>query len=101
MTIRRQQGLRRWLGAAALGTAALLGGCVVAPVQPGYAYSTYGSPPPVRYEAVPVTPDPLYIWTPGLWLWGGAHYNWRPGYWGPRGGGGHAYGHGYYGHGRR
>lgn len=92
---------RRWGGIAALGAAALLGGCVVAPVEPGYAYTTYGSPPAVRYETVPVAPYAGYAWTPGIWLWGGSRYNWRPGYWGPRGGGyGRGYGRGY-GYGRR
>jgi hypothetical protein len=74
---------RRWLGATALGMASLLGGCVVAPVSPGPTYTTYGDPPPVRYEVVPVSPYPAYVWTPGIWMWGGARYNWRPGYWGP------------------
>lgn len=95
MTAHRNEVVRRWLGAGALGAAALLGGCVVAPVQPGYAYNTYGAPPPARYEVMPVAPDPYYIWTPGLWLWGGVSYNWRPGYWGPRGGRGYGYGRGY------
>lgn len=99
---------RRWYAAAALGAASLLGGCVVAPVDPGYSYTTYGAPPPARYEVVPVSPYPAYVWTPGLWIWGGSAYNWRPGYWGPRGGygyggwrGGYGYrgGHGW--HGRR
>lgn len=78
--------LRRCVGVAVVGSAALLSGCVVAPVEPayGYSYTTYGSPPPVRYEAVPVAPSAAYVWTPGLWIWGGARYDWRPGYWGPR-----------------
>lgn len=88
MTVLLNHTRRRSLGAMALGVAALLGGCVVAPVDPGYhgyAYTTYGSPPPARYEVVPAAPNPVYVWTPGIWAWGGARYDWRPGYWGPRG----------------
>lgn len=86
MWIFPQIGWRSVSGATLVVSAALLGGCVVAPVDPGYAYSytTYGSPPPVRYEAVPVAPSAGYVWTPGLWLWGGSRYDWRPGYWGSR-----------------
>lgn len=81
-----QTGWRLLAGLTVVTGSALLGGCVVAPVDPGYAYSytTYGSPPPVRYETVPVAPSAAYVWTPGLWLWGGSRYDWRPGYWGPR-----------------
>lgn len=91
--------LRRWVGAAMVGSAAVLSGCVVAPVDPGYGYSytTYGSPPPARYEVVPVAPSAAYVWTPGIWLWGGSRYDWRPGYWGPRG---HGWGPGPRGYGR-
>ena len=81
---------RRAMGAGAVAAAALLGGCVVAPIDGGYGYNytTYGSPPPARYEVVPAAPNAAYVWVPGLWLWGGARYDWRPGYWGPRGHGG-------------
>lgn len=97
MTTLLNHTLRRSLGAVALGCAALLGGCVVAPVDPGYSYTTYGAPPPARYEVVPVAPSAAYVWTPGIWLWGGSRYDWRPGYWGPRG---HGWGPGPRGYGR-
>lgn len=63
MWIFPQIGWRSVSGATLVVSAALLGGCVVAPVDPGYAYSytTYGSPPPVRYEAVPVAPSAGYV----------------------------------------
>lgn len=76
----------RWAVWTALAGSVVLSGCIVAPVDQGYAYTTYGSPPPVRYEAVPVAPSAAYVWTPGIWVWGGARYDWRPGYWAPRGG---------------
>lgn len=99
MTMLFKHALRLGLEATTLGCAALLGGCVVAPVDTGYSYTTYGSPPPVRYEAVPVAPSAAYVWTPGIWLWGGSRYDWRPGYWGPRGHG-HGWGPGPRGYGR-
>lgn len=76
--------LRRTAGLTVLGSALFLAGCVVAPVEPAYTYTTYGSPPPPRYEVVPVAPSTAYIWTPGVWLWAGSSYHWRPGFWGPR-----------------
>ena len=77
--------LRRSAALVVLGASALLTGCVVAPVEPAYtySYSTYGAPPPARYEVVPVAPNAAYVWTPGVWIWGGSRYDWRPGYWGP------------------
>lgn len=61
-------------GCATLGVAgavALLSGCVVAPVDDGYAdygyssttvYTNYGYPPPPRVEYRTVAPAPNYIW---------------------------------------
>jgi len=65
--------------------AALLSGCVVAPVGPYRPY--YGeqevmvAPPAPQAEVVGVAPVPGYFWIGGYWGWrGGAHY-WNPGHW--------------------
>jgi hypothetical protein len=38
-------------------------------------------PPPVRYEAVPVSPGPGFVWTAGYWGVEGNRYVWVPGRW--------------------
>lgn len=84
--------LRVWAWAAALGGAAALSGCVVAPIDdgygdPGYSYSSttvytdYGYPPPPRVEYRTVAPSPSHIWVGGDWFWAGSRYDWRPGRW--------------------
>ncbi|MFO1294206.1 MAG: YXWGXW repeat-containing protein [Rubrivivax sp.] len=74
------------LGLGAVG-AALLAGCVVAPL-PGYgAYEPADGPladvaPPMpQYEAVPVAPGPAYVWIGGYWAWQLGRYTWIGGRW--------------------
>lgn len=83
-----------WAWAAALGGAAVLSGCVVAPLDDGYAdygytsttvYTDYGYPPPPRVEYRTIAPSPTHIWVDGDWYWGGSRYDWRPGRWAPPG----------------
>ncbi len=74
--------------ALAVGAAALLTGCVVAPLPAGYAEPgpvmvAPNAPPPLYAETIPVAPAPSYIWINGFWDWGGGRYAWRPGYWSP------------------
>lgn len=85
---------RGWAALGVAGAVALLSGCVVAPVDDGYAdygyssttvYTTYGSPPPPRVEYRTVAPAPNYIWIGGDWFWTGNRYDWRPGRWAPPG----------------
>lgn len=81
---------------AAFAGAALLSGCVVAPLDDGYGYTdygyssttvytTYGSPPPPRVEYRYAAPSPAHVWMGGDWFWGGSRYDWRPGHWAPPG----------------
>ena len=86
----RTRSVRLAAWGAALGGAAVLSGCVVAPVDSGpmdYGYSSttvytvYGHPPPPRWEQRPRAPSAGAVWVDGLWLWGGQRYQWRPGYW--------------------
>ncbi|MBS0365848.1 MAG: YXWGXW repeat-containing protein [Proteobacteria bacterium] len=66
---------------AAVATAALLCGCVVAPA-PGYGeVVAYSAPPPLRYEVVGVAPAPGYFWIGGGWYWERGVYAWHPGRW--------------------
>lgn len=90
----RRISARLWAAAAAVGGAALLSGCVVAPLDDGYTdygytsttvYTTYGHPPPPRVEYRYAAPSPTHIWVGGDWFWGGSRYDWRPGYWAPPG----------------
>lgn len=73
-----------------LASAALLAGCVVAPVEGGdyrhdryksHSYTRYGHPPPPRVERRPHPPGPDYVWSQGSWVWSGQRYQWRPGKW--------------------
>lgn len=79
---------RAALSAAVLGSGLLLAGCVVAPVGAAYPVDNGAvvvapyAPPPVQTEIVPVAPSPVSVWIGGYWAWGGARYNWVPGYWG-------------------
>lgn len=82
--------LRQAAWAAGLLGALVLGGCVVAPMDDGYAdygyssttvYTNYGYPPPPRVEYRSVAPAPGYAWVGGDWYWGGSRYDWRPGRW--------------------
>lgn len=81
---------RVWGAALALGAAAALSGCVVAPVDGGpveYGYTSttvythYGHPPPPRVEYRSRAPSPHHVWMGGNWMWNGGRYDWRPGYW--------------------
>lgn len=85
---------RLWAAAAVVGGAAVLSGCVVAPLDDSYAdygytsttvYTHYGYPPPPRVEYRYAAPTPSHIWIGGDWFWGGSRYDWRPGYWAPPG----------------
>lgn len=66
-----------------LGTSMLLGGCIVAPVDP----STYNresisvAPPPPRFEYRRDPPGVDYLWIGGYWNWRANRYHWVPGYW--------------------
>lgn len=78
--------------------AALLGGCVVAPVGPvpvaeGPVVYAPMAPPPPQYEVVPAAPFAGAVWIGGSWGWSDNRYVWnrghyerpRPGYrWQPR-----------------
>lgn len=81
---------RVWAALGVAGGAALLSGCVVAPLDDGYAdygyssttvYTQYGYPPAPRVEYRTVAPSPHHVWEGGDWLWGGSRYDWRPGRW--------------------
>jgi len=45
------------------------------------------SPPPPRYEVIPVAPGPAYVWVGGHWNWRAPIHQhvWVPGVWRPRG----------------
>lgn len=82
--------LRIGAALAAAAGAAVLSGCVVAPLDDGYAdydyssttvYTHYGNPPPPRVEYRSVAPSYSHIWVEGDWYWGGNRYDWRPGRW--------------------
>ncbi len=86
---------RRPAALAALFTAsaALLSGCVVAPVEPrGMAYSQAEyvdmQPPAPMYEQVGPPPVVGYVWITGYWLRHLGRYSWMGGHWAapPRGG---------------
>src|SRR5579862_8813400 len=70
---------------AATLVALALGGCVVVPAGPDYAYANapYATlpPPTAQVEVVPASPGGAYVWTPGFWFWGGGAYSWRGGRW--------------------
>lgn len=78
---------RRWALATALGSAALLGGCVVAPV-PGPVYAepagypvnagVYApiAPPQPYYEVQPAMPFPGAVWISGYWGYNGGRHQW-------------------------
>lgn len=85
---------RIWTAVAAVGGAAVLSGCVVAPMDDGYAdygytsttvYTTYDRPPPPRVEYRTIAPSPSHVWVGGDWFWDGGRYDWRPGRWAPPG----------------
>jgi WXXGXW repeat (2 copies) len=40
-----------------------------------------GQPPPERFETVPFTPGPGYIWIRGHWAWHHERWEWRNGRW--------------------
>ncbi|HOB68016.1 hypothetical protein [Ottowia sp.] len=74
---------------ASVAAAALLAGCVVAPV-PGTVYNDpYGgptqtvyapvAPPAPYYEVQPALPYPGAIWINGYWNWSGGRHVWTPG----------------------
>lgn len=77
--------LRPRLGlAACLAGAALLSGCVVAPLGGGrYAQGevVMEAPPPPRYEVIPLAPAIGWVWISGFWGWSGGHHQWNNGYW--------------------
>ncbi len=82
---------RRWALATALGSAALLGGCVVAPV-PGPVYAepagypvnagVYApvAPPQPYYEVQPAVPFPGAVWISGYWGYNAGRHQWTPGH---------------------
>lgn len=85
---------RRWIALGLAGGAVVLSGCVVAPIDDGYAdygytsttvYTDYGYPPPPRVDYRTVAPSTTHIWVGGDWHWGGSRYDWRPGRWAPPG----------------
>ncbi len=69
--------------AIALGLAAALGGCVVAPAPGPYYDGGYVAvaPPPPRIEYYGTPPYPGYFWIGGYWRWGPGRYVWAPGHW--------------------
>src|SRR4051812_7522557 len=82
---------------ATLALAAMLSGCVVAPLPPDYpAYPGYRQPvettvvidplfvpPPVRVEIIPPAPVVGYVWIRGAWVWESGRHVWHPGRWLP------------------
>ncbi|HEY4664268.1 MAG TPA: hypothetical protein VIG85_04710 [Comamonas sp.] len=89
-----QTNMRRATWAFSLLALAAMSGCVVAPMDDGYAeygytsttvYTDYGHPPPPRVEYRTVAPSPHHVWVAGDWFWGGSRYDWRPGRWAPPG----------------
>lgn len=85
---------RGWATVVAVGGAALLSGCVVAPLDDGYpdysyssttVYTDYGYPPAPRVEYRTVAPSVSHVWVGGDWFWGGSRYDWQPGHWAPPG----------------
>jgi hypothetical protein len=75
----------RTLAVAAVFSASLLTGCIVAPA-PGYyrgAAVITVAPPPPPVEVVGVAPTAGYIWFPGFYGWEGGAHVWHAGYWGP------------------
>lgn len=69
------------LVAALTAVSALIGGCVVAPVDPYYDQPVRLPPPPPRHEYQGYPPAPDYVWITGYWGWGGVRYEWMPGRW--------------------
>ena len=86
----RQQSGGRALRTVALlvGATALLGACVVGPVDP-YAPYGYGeggayvsvAPPAPREEVIGVAPYPGWLWLTGYWAWVGGRHEWVGGRW--------------------
>ena len=77
--------LRRCLLTLAGASVAMLGGCAVyTPAQSVYADGgqpvVYTQPAAVQ-EVVTVRPAVGMVWMPGIWIWGGTRYHWRPGHW--------------------
>lgn len=52
-----------------------------APAQGQISIMIGTPPPPIRYEAVPVMPEPGYVWTPGYWAPVQGQYVWYSGRW--------------------
>lgn len=74
---------------AALIAAAVLSGCVVAPVGPAYGAGGYYdegvvtaevAPPAPYVETIPVAPFAGAVWIGGFWDWSGGRHVWRPGH---------------------
>jgi hypothetical protein len=82
----KTNGTLKTIAAAALLSASLLTGCVVAPA-PGYyrpAAVVTVAPPAPPVEVVGVAPTPGYIWFPGFYGWEGGVHVWHAGYyWAP------------------
>lgn len=85
---------RCWAAVVAVGGAAVLSGCVVAPLDDGYTdygyssttvYTQYGYPPPPRVEYRTIAPSASHVWVGGDWYWHDSRYDWRPGRWAPPG----------------
>jgi len=66
---------------AVIGTALILGGCIVATPPPPRRAVIVTPPPPAPAapaEVVPPAPGPGVVWVPGHYAWNGAAYVWRP-----------------------
>jgi hypothetical protein len=72
---------RQFLGAALLGAALALPGCVVAPAPGYYGARVMVAPPPLRAEVYGVAPYPGYFWIGGYWNWVGGRHVWVDGHW--------------------
>ena len=64
--------------------AALLSGCVVAPIPsagPYYGEPVAVAPPPLQVEYPGPSPVAGYVWIGGYWNWYGGRHVWVPGRW--------------------
>ncbi len=55
---------------------------VASDATPAPSEAVVAPPPPApQVEAIPVSPGPDYVWTPGYWSWNGGVWIWMGGYW--------------------
>ena len=81
-------------------TLPLFAGCVTRVVYqppPGAVVAPDPTPPPDQVEAIPVAPDPTFVWTGGEYVWRGGGWYWAPGHWRARPYGGAVWVHGGWG----